>query len=170
MKNKLRRGPNPEAEAADEIETLYQEFLRAFYEDEDRERARDVAVRLEVALQNRPEFAGSIRAEEIRSLLAELNGDYAEAIRRRESEIRKILELHSLAANKPSWKSVFRQYDYGDLSDRLDLLAALYADQGDLDRAVDVLRESRRLCESHGIPFDGQDLLDEYEQAQNTPD
>ena len=59
-----------------------------------------------------------------------------------------------------------RQYDYSDLSDRLDILASLYAERGDLDRAVDLLQESKRFCESHQIPFDGQDLLDEYEQAR----
>ena len=93
-----------------------------------------------------------------------MRGDLAEAVRRRESEIGKIRQLHSLVEDKPGRDYVFRQYDYSDLSDRLDILATLYAEQGDLDRAVDLLHESKQFCESHQIPFDGQDLLDEYEQ------
>src|SRR5207237_58898 len=126
------------ADAANEIETLYQRLLHAFYEEEDREQANKVAERLETILAERPEFAGSIRAEEVRSLIAELRGDLDEAVRRRESEIDKIRQLHSLAMNKPAWDYVVRQYDYSDLSDRLDILATLYAEQGDLDRAVEL--------------------------------
>ena len=76
----------------------------------------------------------------------------------------KIRHLHGLVKDNPGRDYVFRQYDYGDLSDRLDILATLYAEQGNLGRAVELLHESRRFCESHQIPFDGQDLLDEYEQ------
>lgn len=166
MTNKTSRGRNGPANAADEIETLYLELLHSFYEEEDREKARAVAERLEAMLAERPDFAGSIRAEEIRSLIAELRGDLAEAIRRRESEIGRIRQLHGLVADKPGRDYVFRQYDYGDLSDRLDILATLYAEQGDLDRAVDLLHESRQFCETHQIPFDGQDLLHEYKQAR----
>ncbi|MGA7497752.1 MAG: hypothetical protein WBX00_13595, partial [Isosphaeraceae bacterium] len=93
-----------------------------------------------------------------------------EAIRRRECEIRKILELHSLACGKPGWAYVFRQYDYGDVSDRLDLLASLYANVGDWERAIATLRESKAYCDGHGIPFDGQDLLDEFEQERASPE
>lgn len=162
MPNKVNR--SRQADSADDVETLYLDLLHSFYEEKDHERARGVAERLEAALAERPDFAGSIRGEEVRSLIAELRGDLAEAVRRRESEIEKIRQLHSLVEDKPGRDYVFRQYDYSDLSDRLDILATLYAEQGDLDRAVDLLHESKRFCESHKIPFDGQDLLDEYEQ------
>lgn len=29
-------------------------------------------------------------------------------------------------------------------------------------KAISLLRESKRFCESHGIAFDGEDVLDEY--------
>jgi hypothetical protein len=61
---------------------------------------------------------------------------------------------------------VFRHYDYGDISDRLDLLAILYAEQGYLDRAIKTLEESKRFCESHEIRFDGGDLLEELEESR----
>jgi len=166
MTSRVTRGRKGEADAADEIETLYLELLRSFYEEEDRERARTVAERLEAALAERPDFAESIRAEEVRSLIAELRGDLNEAVQRRESEIDKIRQLHSLALNKPGQDYVFRQYDFSDLSDRLDILATLHAEQGNLERAVELLHESRQFCESHHVPFDGQDLLDEYEEAR----
>jgi hypothetical protein len=152
---------------AEDVETLYLALVKDLYEREDRKRARETASKLEGILASEPDLASSIRGEEIRSLIAELNGNLAEAIRRRESEIRKIFELHSLAWGKPSWDYVFRQYDYSDLSDRLDLLAALYANAGVWEQAIATLRESKTYCDGHGIPFDGQDLLDEFEKGAN---
>jgi hypothetical protein len=51
---------------------------------------------------------------------------------------------------------------YADLSDRLDLLAVLYHDNGDTDKAMRTILESKRLCEKHGVEFDGEDILQEY--------
>jgi len=148
----------------DDIEDLYIDFLRAFYEDHNRKLAREIAKRLEYTLRAHPQLDGSIRAEEIRSLLAELRGDFDEAIRSRESEIRKIFELHSLSLNGPSRDFILQQYGFSDIGDRLDLLASLYADKGDIERAVRVLFESKHFCEAHRIPFDGQDLLNEIQR------
>jgi hypothetical protein len=156
-------------ELTEDVESLYLDLVRDFYEKGDRQRARKTASKLEAIFAREPDLANSIRGEEIRSLIAELNGNLGEAIRRRESEIRKILELHSLAWGKPSWDFVFRQYDYSDLSDRLDLLAALYANAADWEQATATLRESKDYCEGHGIPFDGQDLLDEFEEERASP-
>jgi hypothetical protein len=166
MSNKAAVKRRQPVDGAHDIDELYSELLHLFYDEEDRVGATTVARRLEAALAARPDFAGSIRAEEVRALLAELRGDLAEASRSREAEIRKILELHLLAVNTPSWPFVLRQYDYSDLSDRLDLLAILYAEQGDLDRAVATLLESKQLCESHQVPFDGKDLLRDFERAR----
>ena len=149
------------------VETLYLRLLRQFYEEDNRERAEQTALQLEASLASSPEFARSIRGDEIRSLIAELRNDFAEAARCREAEIRKILELHSLAVNSPSWKYVARQYDFDDVSDRLDVLALLYDRLGDADRAVATLVESKHYCASHGIRFDGQALLDELSQSRN---
>jgi hypothetical protein len=172
MIRKVPRSRKPSSVTADEIETLYLDLLRSFYEEEDREQAERVATQLEAALAARPDAAASIRGEEIRSLLAELRGDLTAAICNRESEIRKIFELHSMATDMATRDYVFRKYDYSDISDRLDLLATLFANQGDLDRAISTLQESRQFCESHRVPFDGQDMLDEFEEsrrAANTP-
>lgn len=140
---------------------LYRDFLRFFYEKEDRKQALKVADRLEVAMLASPDLAASIRGEEIRSLIAEVRGDYATAARSREAEIRKILELHSMALNTRNWDYVSRQFDFSDVSDRLDLLAILYDQNGETDRAIATLEESKLYCRSHNIPFDGQDVLDE---------
>jgi tetratricopeptide (TPR) repeat protein len=166
MMSDVPRDRDGTSAVTDEVEDLYLELLRAFYEDGDRDRAQQVARRLETVLEDRRDVADSIRGEEIRSLLAELRGDLTEAIRSREGEIRKILEMYSLARDTPGWAYVLRRYDYCDVSDRLDLLAILYADQGDLDRAVATLRESKQFSESHRVPFDGQDLLDEFEKER----
>jgi len=42
------------------------------------------------------------------------------------------------------------------------LLAVLHHDAGNLEQALKVLRQSKLLCENHGIPFDGKDLLEDY--------
>ncbi len=149
------------------LESLYDEFLDLFYGNGDRKSARKL-VRPLKDLANSPEYADSIRAEEVRSLLAEFRGDLTEAIRRREAEIRKIYELHGMSINTPSWELVKRRYDFSDVGDRLDLLALLYDRLGDLDRAIAILHESKHYCEAHGVPFDGQDILDELTQAEVT--
>jgi hypothetical protein len=149
------------------VESLYLSLVKSFYDEGDRKQAAKVASRLEKVLVVSPDISSSIRGEEIRALIAEARGDYAEAARSREAEIRKILQLHALAANSPSWKYVSRQYDFSDVSDRLDLLATLYDAQGELDRAIATLLESKHYCESHQIPFDGQDLLDEMERGRD---
>jgi len=170
MKRNKTDQPFDSSKLTGEVETLYASLIDAFYDRGDRERARQIATEIQHTLNNRPDVADSIRGEEIRSLIAELNGNLQEAIRRRECEIRKILELHSLACGRPGWAYVFRQYDYGDVSDRLDLLASLYANVGDWERAIATLRESKAYCDGHGIPFDGQDLLDEFEQERVSPE
>jgi hypothetical protein len=43
----------------------------------------------------------------------------------------------------------------------LDLLALLHRGNGGLDKAIAVLRESKKLCEKHGIGFDGEKILQE---------
>ena len=147
-----------------DIEPLYLDFTRFLYEETDLEKAREVANKLQRELDSRPDLADSIRGHEIHSLLAELEGNLPEAIRWRESEIRKILELHSIAWGKPAWRYVLRQYDHSDVSDRLDLLAGLYAELGEFERALATLAESKDYCNSHDIAFDGQDLVDEFAQ------
>ena len=149
-----------------QIELLYAELVKLFYDEGNRRQARKVASRLEAALGALPDYAASIRGEEVRSLIAEVRGDFAEAARSREAEIRRILELHALTVNTPDWEYVSRQYDFSDVSDRLDLLAILYDAQGELDRAAATLRESKHYCQSHRIPFDAQDLLDELEESR----
>lgn len=155
--------------AADRFESLYLDLLRSFYGEGDRTKSRQVAAKLCKAMEDSPEFDDSIRAEEIRSLVAELRGDLAAAVQSREAEIRKILELHSLAINTPGWQRVLQIYDFSDISDRLDLLAILYDQAGDLDRAILTLRESKHFCDAHKISFDGHDLLDELECARGLP-
>lgn len=160
MTKTRRTNSNPQ-EHADDVERLYLKLLRVFYEKPNQRQAKAVAAELQQALAARQDVQDSIRGEEIRSLLAEVRGDLASAARSREAEIRKILELHSVAANTPGWSQVIRQYGYSDIGDRLDLLAALYDKQGDSDRAIATLQESKQWCQSHQVVFDGQDLLDE---------
>jgi hypothetical protein len=162
LKKKPPRGRAPTEEAG-AIESLYHDFLAALYDEADLPRARKLARRLEAIIRRDAAVADSIRGQEIAALIAELRGDHAEAIHCRESEIRKIFELHSISRDTPHWDYILRQYDYSDISDRLDLLALLHAENGDLERALSVLRESQRFCAAHRVAFDGQDILDEIQ-------
>ena len=166
MSNKTNGSVTESVPAPREFELLYRSLVKLFYEKDDREQTQKVVSRLERALAASPDYAGSIRGEEIRSIIAEFRGDFDCAARSREAEIRKILELHALTANTDNWNYVSRQYDFGDVSDRLDLLAILYDAQGELDRAISTLLESKQYCESHRIPFDAEDLLEELGRAR----
>jgi hypothetical protein len=170
MPNKTKKAINVSpVDEPREFDKLYVEFLKHIYDDGDHVRAKKLGARLQDALSASAELAASIRGDEIRSLLAELHGDYTDAIHSREAEIRKILELHTLAVNTPSWAYVASQYDCSDVSDRLDLLAVLYDRLGDTERAISTLLESRQYCQSHHIDFDGQDMLDELELVRQGP-
>jgi hypothetical protein len=155
--------------AGDEIDYLYHKLLYWLYDRDERSKALAFCGRLEQLLDKESGEQATIRAEECRSLICESRGDLPGAIRSRENEIRLIERLHALTRGTPSWATIRRDYDYGDLSDRLDLLAVLYHDSGRLDRAIGTLRESKRLCAAHRIPFDGQDLLDEYLSEAKAP-
>jgi len=167
MSTKTRSNGAETVPAPREFDSLYLSLVKLFYEKNDRKGTEKLVLRLEKVLAASPDYSDSIRGEEIRSLIAEFRGDFAEAARSREAEIRKILELHALTANTKHWKYVSRQYDFSDVSDRLDLLAILYDRQGKLERAISTLLESRHYCESHRIAFDAQDLLEELEQSRN---
>lgn len=146
----------------EEIEYVYQKLLYWLYAREDSRRAMPYADRLASLLIAADSNGESIFGQECWSLIHEAKGDIAKAIEHRENEIRLMRQLHEVAATVAKNSIALERRDYDDLSDRLDLLATLYHDRGDLDKAIEVLRESKRLCESHGIVFDGEEVLDEY--------
>lgn len=146
----------------DEIDYLYMKILHWFYDRGDRRKALSYSARLEALLERTPDAHEAIFGEECWSLVCEIQGDLPRAIAYREREIELIKLLHRHAVNTPGRDFVWKNYDYSDLSDRLDLLAILYHDVGDLDKAIQVLKDSRRFCRRHGIPFDGEDLLSDY--------
>jgi tetratricopeptide (TPR) repeat protein len=146
----------------DEIQYLREKILHWFYGLQDRPRALKYSKRLEKLLRKASPDHQAILGEECWSLIYELKEDLVKAIRYREREIKLIKRLRTISRQSPSGDWVLQYYDVSDLSDRLDLLAILIHDSGDLDRAIEVLQESKRLCKSHDIPFDGADLLDDY--------
>jgi hypothetical protein len=150
---------------AEDLAYLRDSLLYWFYERADRKRSRRYADLLEQILNDLDE--DSIVAQECRSLVAEVRGNVPKAIRHRIREIKLIRRLHQISAGRLGEDYVLSKYGIDDLSDRLDLLAILYHALGKRERALKALSESRRLCEAHGIPFDGADLWDEY-QRQGT--
>jgi tetratricopeptide (TPR) repeat protein len=151
----------------DAIEYFYHKILYWFYQRHDRRRALRFCDQLEKLLQRTPSSHEAIFGEAAWSLLYEVKGDLPKAIKYRESEIRLIEHLWEISRGTPGEDFIFKQYDVSDLSDRMDLLAILYYDAGNLDKAISVLRESEQLCKTHGIRFDGKDLLRDYLAEKN---
>ncbi len=146
----------------DEIAHLYHKLLYWLYNQENAVRARAYSDRLEQLLPQADPNHEAIFGEECWSLIHETKGNLPEAITCRENEIRLIRQLHAISKDQPYEQAALKGYDISDLSDRLNLLAGLYHDSGDLDRAIKTLEESRQLCIRHGIAFDAEDLLGEY--------
>lgn len=150
----------------DEIEYLNEKLLFWLYEREEAGKAAHYAERLERLPTRADSKHESILGEECWSLIYETRGNISKAIESRENEIRLMRRLHELAGTSKKDSVALAGRGYGDLSDRLDLLATLYYDRGDLDKAISLLRESKHLCENHGMDFDGKGLLDEYLAAK----
>jgi hypothetical protein len=146
----------------DEICYLHEKLLYWLYRRQDAERARYYARRLERLLPRADPDHEAILGEECWSLVQEAKGDLRAAIPHRENEVRMIRRLHVISRNSPVKEYLLQRRGYDNLSDTMDVLATLYHDTGQLDKALRILRESRRLCRAHGIPFDGEELLREY--------
>ena len=153
----------------DEIQYLYQKLLYWLYGREDAVKAAPYAERLARLLPVVDAAHDAIFGEECWSLIYETRSDISKAIEYRESEIRLMRRLHDLCRDSANDSLALQDRGFCDLSDRLDLLAVLYHASGNRDRAIALLRESKRLCEEHGIEFDGDDLLDEYSTEKRSP-
>jgi tetratricopeptide (TPR) repeat protein len=159
------------ANAWDEIEYLRDKLLFWLYQRGDKEKARSYADRLEKLLPQADAGHEAILGEECRSLVYETKGDLAKAIQHRERQIGLIRRLQELAEKQPHRDSMLRGYGQEDLSDRLDLLAALYHESGNLDKAIAALRESERICRRHRLLFAGADMLRDYlKEKRRMPD
>jgi hypothetical protein len=145
-----------------ELTYLYDKILYWFYDRGDRPRALEIRDSFERLLNAVASEHEAIFGEHCWSILHELDGDHRRAIEAREREIGLILKLREISKDTAGAEYVLRGYGIETLCDRLDLLAILYHESGDPDRAIVALAESRRLAEAAGIPFEGGDLLREY--------
>ena len=162
----MKANPPPErrkfANEWDEIGYLYDKLLYWLYQRGNPAKALPYAKRLERLLPKADPGHDGIFSEECWSLVYETRGDLRKAIEHRENEIRLIRQLHEICRGNPDDEVALEGYGYADLADRLDLLAALYRGNGELDKAISILSASKKLCEEHGIAFDGEDILEEY--------
>jgi hypothetical protein len=168
MKTKAPPDRRKFADARDEMEYLYDKLLYWLYEREDRKRAGAFAQRLARLLSKVSPGHEAIFPEECWSLICEARQDLAGAIEHRENEVRLIRRLHEISRNTKHGDLIFKQYGYDDLSDRLDLLAILYHNHGNPDKALRTLHESKQLCKKHGVKFDGEDIVREYLAEKKT--
>jgi tetratricopeptide (TPR) repeat protein len=166
----MKDSPPPDRRAFagdwDEIGYLYDKLLYWLYQRANGGKARPFARRLERLLHGAAPDHDAIFGEECWSLVYEATGDLQRAIEFKENEIRLIGRLYEVSRGKPSEEVALKGYEYDDWSDRLDLLAILYHDNGDLDKALAALQKSKKLCEAHGFAFDGEDLLADYKEEK----
>jgi hypothetical protein len=154
----------------DEINYLHYKLLYWLYEREDGRAARRFADRLDKLLRQASPDHEAILGEECWSLVWETRGDLDQAIEFRENEIRLIRRLWRSAADSPVRDAVLKGYGLGDLSGRMDLLAGLYHDAGRMDDAIKTLRQSQQLCAEHSVPFDGAEMLQEFQEEKAEAD
>jgi tetratricopeptide (TPR) repeat protein len=145
------------------INRLYHQLSRSIDTRPNSARTLALADHLEAALSEHGEKTiGAIFAKECRSLISEAKGDLDNAIKHREDEIRLIRHLHDISQHTPGETLAFNQYGFGDLQDRLELLAVLYHDNGQFEKALSKLNEAKQLCLQHDLQFDAEDILREY--------
>lgn len=150
----------------DQIGYLHDRLLFWLYQRGEARMARRFTTQMDRLLADLDPKQESILGQECRSLISEAKVDLEGAIKHRTNEIQMIRRLQEISRGTPSEAHVLKNHGVADLSDRLDLLAVLYRNNGDLQQAIEVLRESKALCQSHGIAFDGGDLLRDYLAAQ----
>jgi hypothetical protein len=146
--------------AWDEIAYLHGHMLYSLMERCDRARAARFSGRLGSLLAEHDPACEAILGAACRALIAEAAGDLWTAIRARERE----LELIDKFAKSGAPAEV--QYAADEVSDRMDLLAGLYWESGNLSKAEEILRASKQFCALHRIAFDGQEMLRELKVEQ----
>jgi len=141
--------------AWDEIDYLYNKILYWAYEVQSWRRAGDFSSRLKALLSLHDPNCRAILGASARTLIAEVEGDFSTAIKYRKREMGLIAKLRKIGG--PGTQ------DFGpeDISDRMDLLAGLHWDAGNLRKAQELLEESREYCEKNHVPFDGGEMLEE---------
>lgn len=159
MKNK---SPDSREKATDwcEIKKLYDQVLKLFYEQRARSKALTIAPKLRLLVSLLDPGCNAVLGAAARGLLCELEGDYWGAIQSRQRELHLLNELQD--AQLPAHVRATPN----DISDRLDLLASLYWESGDLEKAEQTLLESQRLCAKHKIKFDGESMLRELRREK----
>jgi hypothetical protein len=154
----------PEQPAPDPAEwvrakSLYLEVLHQFYERGRPAQAMPAALSLLRLLDRLDPAAGTLPGNEYRAVIAELDGDLADAIRYRETVVR---QLDELASDQRLTAAAFTAEEYAD---QLDLLATLYHRAGRLPEAEAVSERSAAVCREAGIEFDGADVRESIRRA-----
>jgi hypothetical protein len=151
----------------DEIEYCLEKFLYWYDHQGDRVNAQPFAVRLKGLLNRVEAPEAAILGRECLSLLAEFDGRLEAAIRHRRAEVALIDRLWAISLDSPQQRFVLSTCGPSILSDRLELLASLIAEAGDLDEAIRLLERSAQLCAEHKVTFHGEELLDDLREDRS---
>lgn len=151
----------------DEIDYCLEKFLYWYDRQGDRGNAQPFADRIKGLLARVDAPEASILGRECLSLLAEFDGKLDAAIRHRKAEIALIDRLWTISLGTPQQRFALSTCGPAVLGDRLELLASLVAEAGDLDDAIRLLERSERLCAEHNVTFHGEDLLDDLREDRS---
>jgi len=145
-----------------EAKSLYVRLLHSFYERNELAKSKSIALSLLRMIDLLDPLSTTLPGNEYRALIAEIDGDLDEAIRYREVLVKKIDEY---AKAKRLQDLALKPDDYAD---QLDLLAALYCENGRLSEAEAAISKSEKFCAEAGIPFDGKDVRKQIERERKT--
>jgi len=147
----------------DQINYLYDKTLYWSWGQGNWRKAQRFADRLKRLVVKADPKGEALLGVSSRALAAEVDGDLRKAIRFRQREIKMMRRL-----TQPDVPQ-FARLSLDEVSSGLDRLAIHYWDLGDLPKALQTLEESRRYCAEHGLPFDGQDVVDEIRSEMQAP-
>ena len=141
---------------------LYHRILDLFYGQGSKARAVPIAFRLLRILDKLDPNSDALLTLAARAVLAELDGDLVEAIQFRK---RELVAMDRLIAKRQLEAA---SLDFSDYADRLDLMANLSFDLGDLDAAEEAIGQSLAFCRKHGVKFDGKDIQSAIRKARKS--
>jgi len=139
---------------------LYHRLLDLFYSQESKARAVPVAFRLLRMLDKLDPNSDTLLTLAARAVIAELDGDLTEAIHYRQ---RELAVMDQLIAKRQLEAA---DLTYADYADRLDLIANLALELGDLEAAEMAIERSVAFCRKHRVKFDGADIRTAIRKAR----
>lgn len=136
--------------AWDEIDYLYDKGVYWLTIRHSRRRALKYIERLKTLLNRHDRERKALLGAMARALVAAYDGDLPCEIRHTE---RSVEMIQRAVTEVPSCR-----WDWEDVRTEMEILAALYSENGENRKALHYLKGIRTICRKHGVDFDEADL------------